>query len=91
MRLRTRSRPFWRALCALAAGANVVMVASALLRGGVDCLRSMLEDLATWLEDHEYQSVAQAHGSLSYGSVPDPGVYERANYMKTLTSYVPTW
>jgi dihydroorotate dehydrogenase (fumarate) len=47
--------------------------------------------LETWLEENEYESVAQARGSLSQLSVPDPSAFERANYMKTLISYVPTW
>jgi hypothetical protein len=45
----------------------------------------------SWLSERGYDTVDQARGSLSYSSVPDPGVFERTSYMKTLTSYVPTW
>jgi hypothetical protein len=35
--------------------------------------------------------VEQARGSLSQMAVADPVAFERANYMKTLISYTPTW
>lgn len=79
------------AVKALLAGATVVMSASALLAHGPGRLTELRDGLARWLDDHGYDSVAQARGSLSYQAVPDPGVFERVGYMKTLTSYVPTW
>lgn len=75
----------------LLAGATVMMMASALLQNGPERLTLVRDGLETWLEQGGYQSVHQARGSLSYSSVPDPGVFERTSYMKTLTSYVPTW
>ncbi len=75
----------------LLAGATVTMMASALLQNGPERLTLVRDGLETWLEQGGYQSVHQARGSLSYSSVPDPGVFERTSYMKTLTSYVPTW
>jgi hypothetical protein len=47
--------------------------------------------MEAWLEGHDYMGVEQARGSLSFASIPDPEVLERTSYMKTLTSYVPTW
>lgn len=79
------------AVKALLAGATVTMMASVLLRRGPGHLGQVLAGVETWLADKGYASVAQARGSLSYGTVPDPGVFERTGYMKTLTSYVPTW
>jgi len=79
------------AVKALLAGATVTMMASALLRNGPQRLGEVRDGLATWLGEGGYESVAQARGSLSYGAVPDPGVFARTGYMKTLTSYVPTW
>jgi dihydroorotate dehydrogenase (fumarate) len=76
---------------ALLAGATVTMMASALLRHGAGRLGEVRDGLARWLTDNGYESVSQARGSLSYHSVPDPEVFERTGYMKTLTSYVPTW
>jgi dihydroorotate dehydrogenase (fumarate) len=79
------------AVKAVLAGANVVMMASALLRAGPKALTAVQVGLQTWLEENDYQSVAQARGSLSQRSVADPSAFERSNYMKTLTSYVPSW
>jgi dihydroorotate dehydrogenase (fumarate) len=76
---------------AILAGATVVMMASALLRHGPARLTEVQKGLETWLRANEYVSVGQARGSLSQASIPDPTAFERANYMKTLTSYVPTW
>jgi len=39
------------------------------------------------MEDHEYESVRQMRGSMSYRAVANPAAYERGNYMKVLSSY----
>jgi len=79
------------AVKAILAGADVVMMASALLRQGPKALTTVQQGLEGWLEENGYESVAQARGSLSQRSVSDPSAFERSNYMKTLTSYVPSW
>jgi dihydroorotate dehydrogenase (fumarate) len=79
------------AVKAILAGATVVMMASALLRHGPSRLAEVRGGLEQWLTDRDFESVDQARGSMSYSSVPDPSAYERAGYMQTLTSYVPTW
>jgi dihydroorotate dehydrogenase (fumarate) len=79
------------AIKAILAGATVTMMASALLKHGPSRLTEVRDGVETWLVEHDYQSIAQARGSLSYSTAPDPEVFERAGYMKTLTSYVPTW
>ncbi|HTZ46000.1 MAG TPA: dihydroorotate dehydrogenase-like protein [Verrucomicrobiae bacterium] len=69
------------------AGAKVAFMTSALLRNGVHHAAHVLTELDRWLEEHEYNSVQQMCGSMSQGSVPDPGAFERGNYMKVLSSY----
>ncbi|MEX2279659.1 MAG: dihydroorotate dehydrogenase-like protein [Acidimicrobiia bacterium] len=73
------------------AGADVTMMASALLRRGPIALTEAVDGLRTWLTENEYESVSQAKGSLSRASAPDPDQYERANYMHTLVSYSSDW
>ena len=34
--------------------------------------------------EHEYDSIKQMQGSMSRNAVPQPGAFERANYMKVL-------
>lgn len=72
---------------ALLAGADVVQMATALLRYGPPYLGKLKEEIERWLEEHEYTSVQQMKGSLSRGNSPDPSAFERANYMKALTSF----
>jgi len=69
------------------AGAKVAMMASALLHAGAGHLRHVLEDLAHWMEEHEYVSIQQMQGSMSQRNVPDSAAFERMNYMKVLSSY----
>jgi dihydroorotate dehydrogenase (fumarate) len=77
------------AVKAVMAGAHAVQMVSALLRHGPLHLRRVRDDLARWLEEHEYESLAQMRGSLSLERCPDPRAYERANYMKILQSWDP--
>ncbi len=73
----------------LMAGANVTMLCSVLLRHGIYHLRILEQELRRWMEEHEYISVQQMQGSMSQKNCPDPGAYERAQYMKAITSYKP--
>ena len=73
----------------LLAGADVVMTTSALLRHGPEHLRVMERFMRDWMSEREYDSVAELRGSMSRKNVPDPQVYERANYYQVLHSYRP--
>ena len=69
------------------AGAQVAMTTSALLQHGIDHLARMRAGLLDWMQAREYTSIAQMQGSMSYRSVAEPAAFERANYMKVLSSY----
>ncbi|MCS7049016.1 MAG: dihydroorotate dehydrogenase-like protein [Verrucomicrobiae bacterium] len=71
----------------LLVGANVTMLCSALLKHGIDHLRTVEQGLRQWLADHEYESVRQLQGSMSQIHCPDPSAYERAQYMRAITTY----
>ena len=71
----------------IAAGASVTMVASELLRNGVGRLSVLREGVAQWLEENEYESLDQLRGSLSQINCAEPAAFERANYMRVLSSY----
>jgi dihydroorotate dehydrogenase (fumarate) len=76
-------------LKAMMAGARVAMMTSALLKYGIDHLKDVHAYLLAWMEDHEYESIRQMQGSMARKSVSDPSAFERANYMRVLSSYVP--
>jgi dihydroorotate dehydrogenase (fumarate) len=75
-------------LKAMMAGARVAMMTSALLKHGIDLLRLVRANLVAWMEAHEYESIRQMQGSMSYRSVAEPAEFERANYLRVLGSYV---
>jgi dihydroorotate dehydrogenase (fumarate) len=77
------------ALKSIMAGAKVAMMTSALLKNGIEHLKTVHEGVANWLDKHEYESVKQMQGTLSQWTVKDPAAFERANYMKVLHSYTP--
>ncbi|MGA2660191.1 MAG: dihydroorotate dehydrogenase-like protein [Verrucomicrobiota bacterium] len=71
----------------LMAGADIAMLCSTLIRHGPRQLGVVERDLVAWMEEHEYQSVAQLKGSLSQKNCADPSAFERAQYMKAISQY----
>jgi dihydroorotate dehydrogenase (fumarate) len=72
---------------AMMAGARIAMMTSALLKRGISYLDTITTELLIWMGEHEYDSIKQMQGSMSRMSVPQPNAFERANYMKVLSSY----
>jgi dihydroorotate dehydrogenase (fumarate) len=72
---------------AILVGADVAMLASALLTEGPEHVVRVLADLQAWLDEHEYESTDQMRGSMAVGSAPNPDAFVRANYMKMLITY----
>jgi dihydroorotate dehydrogenase (fumarate) len=71
----------------LLAGADVTMMASALLKRGVEHPRAVLAELTSWMELNEYASVEELKGSLSQINAPNPEQFERSQYMRALVTY----
>jgi dihydroorotate dehydrogenase (fumarate) len=74
-------------LKSMMAGARVAMMTSALLKHGIGHLATMRAEIVKWMEDHEYESIQQMQGSMSQRAVADPSAFQRANYVKVLSSY----
>ena len=72
---------------ALAVGADVTMMTSAVLRHGPSRIATVIGELQAWLDQHDYVSVTQLRGSMSHASTDDPGAFERANYHRILHSW----
>lgn len=75
------------AIKALMVGADVAMVASAVLRDGPGRISQIESEMRAWLDGHEYESVAQVRGSASHATSGDSVAFERANYVATLQSW----
>jgi dihydroorotate dehydrogenase (fumarate) len=78
------------ALKILMAGADVTMLCSALIRHGVHQISVIEREMTAWMEEHEYESVSQLKGSLSQKKCPAPSEFERAQYLRALSSYPTT-
>jgi len=72
---------------ALAVGADITMMASAILRHGAGHVGTVERELVAWMEEREYTGVAQLRGSATAANVPNPTAFERANYLATLHSW----
>jgi len=68
----------------LMVGADVTMLCSALIRNGINHLRSIEQGVRQWMESHEYESVQQMKGSMSQMRCADPSAFERAQYMRAV-------
>jgi len=71
----------------LLAGADVTMLAAAILKNGPKHVETMLEELRELLSEHGYTAVSQLKGSMSHRHCPNPAEFERSNYMKAVTSF----
>lgn len=74
-------------LKAMMAGAKVAMTTSELLQNGIQRIPAILQDVQNWMEEHEYESIEQMQGSMSQQAVAEPASFERANYMRVLSSF----
>src|SRR5216110_3752065 len=69
------------------AGADVTMLCSALMRYGITHIQRIEMDLAAWLQQHQHKSLAEIKGIMSQQNCPDPSAFERAQYVRGLSSY----
>jgi dihydroorotate dehydrogenase (fumarate) len=65
-------------------GAHATQMVSALLRHGPGHLRTVRRDLEAWMTEHEWTSLNEMRGNMSFGRIPDPAAYERANFRLAL-------
>ena len=70
----------------LMVGANVTMMASALLRNGIDYVREMEQGILHWMEENEYDSVSLMQGSMSQKNMRNATAFERAQYMRAIST-----
>lgn len=77
------------ALKAVMAGAQAVQLVSALLQHGPEKITELRQGMTRWLEEHQYESLGQALGSMSHRNCPRPEALERANYVRILQTWRP--
>jgi dihydroorotate dehydrogenase (fumarate) len=69
------------------AGADAVMLASAVYTQGPEVFAELLSGMKSWMVEREYESISQLKGSMSQKSVAEPAAYERALYVRALQRF----
>jgi dihydroorotate dehydrogenase (fumarate) len=69
------------------AGADVTMLCSALMRHGITHIQRIEMEMVAWLEQHGRKSLQDLKGVMSQQNCPDPSAFERAQYVRGLSSY----
>ena len=72
---------------ALMAGAKVAAIASEFLRHGAPRVSEMLSEMTEWMDEYGYTSAEMMLGAMSQKSMHQSSAFERANYMKVLSSF----
>lgn len=66
----------------LLAGATSVQLCSALYQEGLTVIREINEYVSNWMKEQGFESIDEFRGVLSYSSIDNPALYERAQFMK---------
>lgn len=74
---------------AVVCGASVVQMASALLERGPAHLAAVIAGFRAWLAAQGYRDSDEARGVMSLENAPNPGAWERLNYMRMLSGWQP--
>ncbi len=68
----------------LLAGADAVQVVSAIYKKGIHHISTMIEEIESWMRNHNYSDLQQFQGLLSKENLSDPFAYKRAQYVDIL-------
>ncbi len=68
----------------LLAGATVVQLCSTLYLNGLQHIKTIVDELTSWLDNHAFSSVTEVRGKLSQLQSEKPELYERIQYIKAL-------
>jgi len=69
------------------AGADTVMVASSLLKNGIEYLEPLRDGLIEWMDKRDFKSIDEIRGLMSQSQLGDPRAFERMAYVKNLESF----
>jgi len=64
------------------AGAQVTQVCSSIYINGSQIIPGMLSELTSFMKKWNFKKIEDFRGRLSYKNIPDPMLYERAQFMK---------
>jgi dihydroorotate dehydrogenase (fumarate) len=64
------------------AGAAAVQICSVLYKKGPGFIGEILKEVNTWMDLKNFEDLHELRGRMSYKNIPDPSVFERAQFMK---------
>ncbi len=70
----------------LLAGAQTVQLCSTLYLNGFDTINEILSEMKTFMNSWNFTKIDDFRGRMSYSNIPNPTVYERAQFMKYFSS-----
>jgi dihydroorotate dehydrogenase (fumarate) len=47
-------------------------------------VRRVRQEIESWMQEHEWNSLNEMRGNMSFDKIPDPAAYERANFRMSL-------
>jgi dihydroorotate dehydrogenase (fumarate) len=71
----------------LLAGAQTVQLVSLLYEKGFSVISEMNQNILSWMETKNYDSIADFRGKLALGNSVNPAEYERVQFMRTFGEY----
>ncbi|MFW6202715.1 MAG: dihydroorotate dehydrogenase-like protein [Marinilabilia sp.] len=71
----------------LLAGAKAVQVCSAVYKNGPEVVTRMINFLEEWMDEQKFNTVDEFRSRMGYRNIPDPVLYERAQFMKYFSSF----
>lgn len=66
----------------LLAGATTVQVCSVLYEKGIHVIEDINNFIGKWMDSKAFKTIEDYRGMLSYSSIENPDLYERAQFMK---------
>ncbi|MDD2437890.1 MAG: dihydroorotate dehydrogenase-like protein [Massilibacteroides sp.] len=63
-------------------GATAIQMCSSIYNQGGEIISQAITCLEEWMQQTKYRSLEEFRGKLNYAKIPDPGMYERAQFMK---------
>ncbi|HKK68920.1 MAG TPA: dihydroorotate dehydrogenase-like protein [Bacteroidales bacterium] len=70
----------------LLAGAQTTQVCSVLYRNGFSAISEINNEIEEWMEEHDFKSIEDFRGKMSYKNIDNPQMYERSQFMKYFSS-----
>jgi dihydroorotate dehydrogenase (fumarate) len=70
----------------LLAGAQVTQVCSVLYKKGAKQIKILNDEISSWMETHNFDSIEAFRGKMSWENIPDPQIYMRSQFMKYFSS-----